>query len=161
MRFQWICQDFFCDWWWIISAFVSTCAVAFCTTHGQNKRSRFDTGGFVTVSSLCGVVGPPSWFTKCLIGKTGDIWPVAYINEKCIYSSETRVCTIIEYVIAWNVRHVTSTWQFISWWYSAVNVITRSRVGRDWFLLINYRYLRCRRSVSCFNLDKSKNWGIL
>ena len=33
-------------------------------------------------------------------------------------------------------------------------VITISRVRRDRFLLINSRYLRCRCSVTCFNLDK-------
>ena len=138
----------------MFNSFFSTCAVAFRTTHGQNKTCGFDTKGFMQFAILCGVLGSLSWFTKCLIVRTGNILSVVYINEKCIYSSETRVCTIIEYVIAWNVRHVTSTWQFISWWYSAANVITRSRVGRDWFLLINYRYLRCRCSVSCSNLDK-------
>ena len=33
-------------------------------------------------------------------------------------------------------------------------VITRLRVWRDRFILINSRYLRCRFSVTCFNLDK-------
>ena len=41
----------------MFNAFVSTCTVAFCTGHGKNKTCRFDTGGFVIVSSLCGVVG--------------------------------------------------------------------------------------------------------
>ena len=33
-------------------------------------------------------------------------------------------------------------------------VITGSRLLRDRFLLIKSRYLRCRCSVTCFNLDK-------
>ena len=33
-------------------------------------------------------------------------------------------------------------------------VITISRIWRDRFLLTNSRYLRCRCSVTCFNLDK-------
>ena len=34
--------------------------------------------------------------------------------------------------------------------------ITRSRIRQYWFLLINSRYLRCQCSVTCFNLDKSR-----
>ena len=36
----------------------------------------------------------------------------------------------------------------------SLGVITRSCVHRDWLLLINSRYLRCRCSVTCFNLYK-------
>ena len=52
---------------------MSTCAVAFLTTHGYNKAHRFYTEGFIEVASLCGAVGSKSWFTKCLIGITGNI----------------------------------------------------------------------------------------
>ena len=66
----------------MFKAFVSTCAFAFRKTHRQNKIRRFDTEGFVLVSSLCGVVGSSSWFTKGLIGRTGNILSVAYINTR-------------------------------------------------------------------------------
>ena len=62
-----------------------------------------------------------SRFTKFLIGKKGNIWSVVYINSKCMYLLETRLCTIIECVIVWNVRHVTSTLPLISWWFGASN----------------------------------------
>ena len=57
----------------VFNAFLPTFSVTFHTTHGQNKTHWFDTGGFVPVSSLCGIVGSPSWFIKFLIGKTGNI----------------------------------------------------------------------------------------
>ena len=97
-----------------MNAFVSTCAVAFYTTQGQNKTRRFDTEGFVSVASLCGIVGSLYWFTKCLIGRTGNIWSVVYTNERCIYPSETRACTILECEIVRNVCHVNSTWPLVS-----------------------------------------------
>ena len=65
----------------MFNAFVSTCEVAFCTTHGQNKTHSYDTEGFVSVAILCGIVGSQSWFTKCWIGRTGDILSVMYIHE--------------------------------------------------------------------------------
>ena len=102
----------FCGWWRIFNAFVSTCVVAFCTTHKHNKTCEFNTEGFVPVASLCGVVYLLYWFTKCFIGITGNIWLVVYMNEKCIYLSETRACTIIECVIVWKFWHATSTWTF-------------------------------------------------
>ena len=37
---------------------------------------------FVPFASLCGVVGSPSWFAKCLIGRTGNIWTIMYIDDK-------------------------------------------------------------------------------
>ena len=114
-------QKMFCDWWCMFNAFVSTCEVAFLTTHGQNKKCGFDTEGFVPVYGLCGVVGSSSWFNKYLIGRTGNIWSVMYINSRSMYSSETRAGTIIECTIVLNVHHITSTWQFIYWWYDATN----------------------------------------
>ena len=42
------------------NAFVSTCAVIFCTKFGHNKTCTFDTEGFVSVASFWGVVGSPS-----------------------------------------------------------------------------------------------------
>ena len=105
----------------MFNEFVPTCEVAFRTTHIKNKICWFDTEGFVPVSSLCGVVGSPYWFTKCLIGRTEDIWPVVYMNRRFIYTSKTCACTIIECEIVNNVCHITSTWPFISWWYGPAN----------------------------------------
>ena len=59
---------------------MTTFAVAFRTKYGQNKTHGFDTEGSVPVASLCGIVGLPSYFTKCLIGKTVNMWSVVYIN---------------------------------------------------------------------------------
>ena len=42
-------------------------------THGQNNTCKCDTEGSVPVSSLCGVVGLPSFFIRYLIGRTGNI----------------------------------------------------------------------------------------
>ena len=88
-------QKRFFDWWRMFNAFVSTCEVAFCTTHGNNKSSSFDTESFVPVGSLCGIVDSLSWFTNHLIGWTGNILSVVYINKKIIYLSEARAYTII------------------------------------------------------------------
>ena len=96
-------QKPFCDWWCMFNTFVSTRSVAFCTTPGKNETRRFYTKGFGLVSRLCGVVGSLSWFTKFLIGSKINIWSVVYINSKFIYSSETRVFTIIKCVIVCNV----------------------------------------------------------
>ena len=106
----------FFEWWHMFNAFVSICVVVFRTTHGQNKPHRFYTGGFVPISSLCGIVDSPSWFTKCLLFSTGNILSVVYINAKCIYLSEIRVCTTLECAIVRFFLHVTSTWPLISWW---------------------------------------------
>ena len=54
----------------MFNVFVSTCAIAFRTTHGQNKTRKCDTEGFVPVASLYGVVGLPSLFIRYLIGIT-------------------------------------------------------------------------------------------
>ena len=40
----------------MFNVFVSTCAVAFCTTHGKNNTRKCDTEGFLPVASLCGEV---------------------------------------------------------------------------------------------------------
>ena len=114
----------------MFNAFVSTCAVAFFTTHGKNKMRSFDNEDLFPVASLCGVVVSPYWFTKCFIGITGSIWAVMYINEKCIYYSETRVCNIIECAIVLNVRHVTSSWLIISWWSGAANDCLNPHIER-------------------------------
>ena len=55
----------------MFNIFVSTCAVAFRTTHGQNKTRKCDTEGFVPVASLYGVVGLPSSFIISFFGRTG------------------------------------------------------------------------------------------
>ena len=125
-----ITRKHFCDWWRRFNAFVSTCTVNFCTAHRQNKTGRFDTECSVPVARLCGIVGSLSWFTKCLIFITGNILPVMNMNEKCIYSSENRACTIIQCAIVLDVCHITSTWPFISWWYVANNYIRTPRTER-------------------------------
>ena len=53
--------------------FMSTCAVALRTTHGQNNTRKCDTVYFVPVASLCDVVGSPSSFIRSLIGRTEKI----------------------------------------------------------------------------------------
>ena len=67
----------------MFNVFVSTCAVAFRTTHRQNKTCKCDTEVFVPVASLYGVVGSPSSFIISLIGRTGkyDLWYTLMRNE--------------------------------------------------------------------------------
>ena len=60
----------------MFNAFLSTCEVDFCTTHGQNTTRRFDTEGFVPVASFYDVMASQYWYTKCLIGRPGNIWRV-------------------------------------------------------------------------------------
>ena len=43
-----------------LAPFLSTCVIAFLTTHGQNNMRKCDTEGFVPVASLNGVVGSSS-----------------------------------------------------------------------------------------------------
>ena len=74
----------------MFNAFVSTCEVSFHTTHQQNKTRMLDTEGLITVEILCGVVSSLSWFTKCLIGRTGNILSVLYIN-KTVYICQKLV----------------------------------------------------------------------
>ena len=57
----------------MFNSFVPTCAVYFCTTHGQNKIRKCDIEGYVPVASLYGVVRSPSSFISYLIGSTGQI----------------------------------------------------------------------------------------
>ena len=78
----------------------------FCTTHGVNVTCRFDTEVFVPDAIFCGVICSPYWFIKVLIGKTGNILWVIYINTKCVSSSKTCECTIIEFVMVRNFRHI-------------------------------------------------------
>ena len=65
----------------MFNAFVSTCALTFCKTHGHNNTCRFDTEGFVSATSFCGAVASPSVFTNSLINRTGkwvlEIWSEA------------------------------------------------------------------------------------
>ena len=112
----------FCAWWCIFNVFVSTCAVALHTKHGQNNTRECDTEGFVPVASLCGVVGLPFSSIRSLIGRTGNIWYVVYINEKWTYTSGTLACNIRACATVRNVLQVTSTCPFISWCSGAANV---------------------------------------
>ena len=61
----------------MFNVFVSTCAVAFRTGHGQNNKRKCDTEGFVPVASFYGVVGSPSSFITSLISRTG-IYDLSY-----------------------------------------------------------------------------------
>ena len=56
-----------------LSVLFCPCAVAFRTTHGQNKTRKYDTEGSVPVANLYGVVGSPSLFIRYFIGSTGKI----------------------------------------------------------------------------------------
>ena len=112
----------------MFNVFVSTCAVAFRTPHGQNNTCKYDTDGFVPVASFCGVIGSPFLFIRYLIGRTGKIWYVVYINAKLIYASKTLACTIRECATVRNVLRVTSTCPFISWCSGAANVKQTLRV---------------------------------
>ena len=111
----------FFAWWRIFNAFLPTWAVAFRTTHGQNNTRKCDTEGFVPVASLYGEVGSPSPFISYLIGRTGKIQSVVYINAKWIYTSKTLECIIRECAIVRNVLCVTSACLLISWCSSATN----------------------------------------
>ena len=70
----------------MFNAFVSTCAVAFITTHRQNKARRFDTEGFVPVDNLCGVVGSPSLFT--IFGLIGQ----EIYDKSCTLMQSVYIC---------------------------------------------------------------------
>ena len=63
----------FCAWWRIVNAFLSTLAVAFYKTHGQNNMRKFDTEGFAPVASSNGMVGLLYSFVISLVGRTGKI----------------------------------------------------------------------------------------
>ena len=111
----------FCAWWRIFNAFFPTCAVAFYTTHRKNNMHKCDSEGFVPVASLYGVVGSTSLFIISLMGGTGKIWSVVYINAKWNYASENLAWTIIECAIVRNILHFASTCPFISWFSGAAN----------------------------------------
>ena len=98
---------------------VNVCS-RFFTTHGHTRTRIFDTEYFVPFASLCSVIGSPSWFIKCLIGKTVHIWWDVKITTKCVLS-KTRACTIIECAVVRNVYHFNSTWPIIYWWYGGAN----------------------------------------
>ena len=100
-----ILRNSFCAWWRMFNFFVSTCAVAFCMTYGKNNTCKCDNEGFVPVSSLCGVFGSPSLFIIFLIGRTGKMWYVVYVNVKWTYTSGTLACTIRECETVRNVLH--------------------------------------------------------
>ena len=98
------------------------------TTHGKNNTHKWETEGFVPVASLCGVVGLPSLFIISLIGRTGKMWSIVYINAKWTYTSGNLACTIRECATVRNVLQVTSTCQFISWCSGASNIKQTPRV---------------------------------
>ena len=75
---------------------------------------RYDSEGSVLVASLTVVVVFPSLFIKYLIGRTGRIRSVVYINAKGIYASENLECTIRECAIIRNVLHITSACSFMN-----------------------------------------------
>ena len=79
------------------NVFFSTCAVAFRTTHGQNKTRKCDTEGFVPVASLYGVVGSPSSFIRSFIGKTrNDTESSDKSDSESIMTSEKDIENIDE-----------------------------------------------------------------
>ena len=130
----------FCAWWRMFNVFVSTYAVAFRTTHGQNKTFKCYTEGFVPVASLYGVVGSPSSFIRSLIGRTRKMWSVVYINVKWTYTYGTLACTIRACATVRNVLQVTSTCPFISWCSGAANI---KRTPRVWNSSLNSVKVNC------------------
>ena len=83
---------------------------------------------FLRFASLNGGVGSTSLFIRSLIGRTGKVWYIVYMNAKWIYTSKTLACTIIECAITHNVLHVTSTCSIIYWCSGAANVKWTTRV---------------------------------
>ena len=148
----------FCAWWRIFNVFVSTCPVAFRTTHGQNKTRKCDTEGFVPVVSFRGVVGLPSSFIRSLISRTGKIWSVVYINAKWTYTSRTLACTIRACATIRNVLQVTSTCPFISWCSGAANV---RRIPRVWHSSLKSVEVNCvPASAEILSKSYQPNWSI-
>ena len=94
----------------------------------------------VLVASLYGVVESPSLFIRYLIGRTGKIWSVVFINAKWIYTYETISCTIIECEIVRSVLHATSTCLFIYWCSGAANVKWTLQV---WYSCLNSVEVNC------------------
>ena len=149
----------FCAWWCMFNVFVSTCAVALCTTHGKNNTRKWDTEGFVPVYSLCGIFGSPSSFIISLIGRTRKMWSVVYINAKGTNTSGTLKCTIRECATVRNVLQVTSTCPFISWCSGAANVKQTQRV---WHSSLNSVKISCvPASAEILSKSHHPNWSIL
>ena len=69
----------------MFNVLVSTCAVDFRTTHGQNKTRKCDTEGFVPVANLYGVVGSPSSFIRSFIGIPG-IYDLSCTLKRNVYN---------------------------------------------------------------------------
>ena len=65
-----------------LTPFLSMCAVAFHTKHGQNNTFKCDTEGFLSVASFDGLVGLPLLFIRYLIGRTEKKGFVVYIIAK-------------------------------------------------------------------------------
>ena len=142
----------------MFNVFVSTCTVAFHTTHGQNNTHKCDTEGFVPVASLCGVVQSPSSLIRSFIGRTGKILSVVYINAKWTYTSGTLACTIRECETVRNVLQVTSTCPFISWCSGAANVKQTPRV---WHSYLNSVEVKCvPASAEILSKSHHPNWSI-
>ena len=148
----------FCAWWRMFNVFVSTCAVAFRTTHGQNKTHKCDTEGFVPVASLYGVVGSPSSCIRSYIGRTGRIWSVVYINAKWTYISGTLACTIRACAIVRNVLQVNSTCPFISWCSGAANVRRTPQVWHYSLNSVEVNYVPA--SAEILSKSHQPNWSI-
>ena len=148
----------FSAWWRMLNVFISMCAVALRTTHGQNNTRKWDTEGFVPVAILCGVVGSSSFFIRSLIGRTGKMWSVVYINAKWTYTSGTLACTIRECATVRKFLQVTSTCLFISWCSGAANI---TRTPRVWKSSLNSVEINCV-PASAENISKyhHPNWSI-
>ena len=101
----------------------------------ENNMRKCDTEGFVPAASLYGVVGSTFSFIISLIGRTGKIRYVVYINTNWIHASGTLACTIRECAIVRNVLHVTSTCPLIYWCSDAANV--------KWTPLVRHYSLNC------------------
>ena len=106
----------------------------------KNNTRKYDTEGFVYVTSLNDVVGLTSSFLRYLIGRNRRIWSVVYMNEKWIYASKHLALTISECGIVRNVLRVTSTCLFIYWCYGAANVKWTAQV---WYSSLNSVEVNC------------------
>ena len=124
----------------------------------KNKTQKCDTEGFVPVASMCGVVGLPSSFIISLIGTTGEIWYVVYINVKWTYTSGTLACTIRECETVRNVLLSTSTCIFIYWCSGAANVKTNPLV---WHSSLNsFEVNWVPASAEIISKSHHPNWSI-
>ena len=80
------------------------------------------------------------FFIRYLIGSTGKILYVVYINEKWIYASKTLSCTISECAIVRSILHETSVFLFIFWCSGAAKAKWTPRV---WHLSLNSVEVNC------------------